>query len=195
MPNNPYAELPNLTGDSGQIEDIRSQGDPSRFFPSARRGDVDAVTGRILDVPRCGLWSNSALNLTVSGAAWIMLWTDTDYDTDGMFDLATPTRITIHTRGLYSFTGAIAWGANAFGDRLMYFVKNSTWIFGAQYAPTSSGAVAHYQSTAAFQQMNAGDYCEIWGVQNTAVGVTMFAGRQFNNFQACLISTFGSDNQ
>lgn len=142
----------------------------------------------VLDKPRASLYYTTAVNATGSGVTWTIIWEAKEYDTDGMWNPATPTRLTARTQGVYAFWTQNTWVANAFGDRLMYFVKNNTTGFGSTYAATSA-AVPHFMSTSVAIQMNAGDYVDVRVLQNTAVGLNFFGGLGNNGFQACLIST------
>jgi len=199
MPSSPYDQLPNLTGESGALEDIRSGGDPSRFFPAARGGDVDAVTGRILNVPRAGVYFDTFVpgGGTTSGVTQSISWDGVAYDTDGMYSqrAAFPARLYVRTPGLYLWTAQMAWVINGFGDRDMYFLKNGVFAFGTHYVPATSGAVPQFQFLSCPQPMNAGDFVEVRILQNSSVNLAVYGSNGNNGFQATLLSTFGSDNQ
>ncbi len=202
MPNrNPYSGLPNITGaqTSGDIEDIRSSGDPSRFFPSLRRGQVDAVTGRILDVPRAFVYINGATVIgTNSGVQAAVPWDVLDYDTDGMFNSANNTRLTAHTPGVYQVDFLYSYQGNINGWRRSWIQRTNPTTgafayFGAFLNTDALGISCWLQSHWAIP-MEAGEYVEGIYFQNSGGALNFNCGRDNCGFAATLISSFGSDN-
>lgn len=194
----PLHDLPDLAGAAGRIEDVRG-GDPSRFFPSVRRGQVDAVTGRILNVPRAAAYRLATHNVPTGGAAQPIQMDTIDYDVDRMIDLGSPTlasRFTCHSAGVYDFSCDILWPAPASVTfRQMNLLKNGAiWKNSIQY-PNTAGA--HSQHLNGQVSLIAGDYIEVAAAQNTG-GTIALLGNTFSirdiSMQVCLASTFGSDN-
>lgn len=192
----PYSEIPNLSGDAGRIEDIRSQGDPSRIFPAMRNGSVDAVTGRINDKPRCRIWRNAALSLPVGAATIVPVPFDqSEFDTDGMWSIDDPTRIYCRTPGVYAVHGEGQYNAQNFDWLWTRIAADSLRILVSitQFG-MSTGFGAHC-SPAALWWANAGDYIELWLYDHTTGSCAIFTGADSLYLEACHISSFGSDNQ
>lgn len=191
--NDPYGKLPNLAGEAGRIEDIRSSGDPSRFFPSARGGYTDAVSGRILDSPRCKIYRNAALTL-VAATQTLVVYDTVEYDTDNMANPQGGARITCRSPGLYITNAAIEFNA-ALNDNLWCrLIANGGTLVASVTGPGQGfGFGSHFQPTG-FWNARAGDYLELYIYDNpTAAGIFTGIGQLF--MQVCRISTIGSDQQ
>lgn len=121
--------------------------------------------------PACRV-TNTAVQ-SVGNAAWTAMTFDTElFDTDSMHSTSSNTsRITATTAGLYLFTGAIAWTANATGQRGCAFRKNSS----GTNNPTDSGSLytavtnttATYTPAAMLIKLAAADYVELVGYQSS----------------------------
>lgn len=203
-----WDHIPNLSGvKSDQLEDTRG-GDPSRFYPSVRGGDVDAVTGRILDIPRASVFLNAGGSLANSTVT-LVSWDSEEYDSDGMWSPLAPGRLTARTPGNYRVTSWFTWGANAAGPRAM-FIRRTVATSGLQFSygigPLGEGTdvqavlAGFYTPTGPWSyemDLNAGDYVECFITQisgGALAWIAATAALRSNGFQASLISTFGSDN-
>ncbi|MEX2103082.1 MAG: hypothetical protein WD805_03895 [Gaiellaceae bacterium] len=92
------------------------------------------------------------------------------YDTDGMFDPAAPTRLTVKTPGVYLVTGAVRWDPNATGSRSIGIVRNDIGI--AFLAADTRDAVATAstatrQNVSTVARLAAGDYVELKAEQTS----------------------------
>lgn len=200
MSSDPYQKIPNLTGyEATRLEDTRGA-DPSRFFASPGRGVVDAVTGRILNVPHAAAYRLATHNIPTGGASTPVQMDTIDGDPDHMIDLSSATlasRFTCHTPGIYVFAASILWPAPASVTfRQMNILKNGAiWDNTIQY-PNTAGA--HSQHLEGQIKLLTGDYVEIGAAQNTG-GTIALLGNTFSprdiSMQLYLASTFGSDQQ
>lgn len=113
----------------------------------------------------------SAQNFTSgNGAALILHSADTNR-TNGW---TSGTRFTATVPGMYEFTGAIAYGANAAGYRSAIWYKGGNPINGGgatisatPITPTSAQTIV--VARPCIIGLNVGDYMELWGAQNSGV--------------------------
>lgn len=198
--NDAWGKIPNLSGQRSSSGEISRVTDPSRFFPPVANGNVDAVTGRILNVPRCAAYRLAAHNVAFGGAYTPIQMDTIDYDTDQMISLSTPTlasRITCRTTGHYDFNGTILWPApGTVTFRNIGILKNGAiWKNLINY-PNTAGA--HSQVITGKISMVTGDYIELAAQQNTGVVIALL-GNTFSprdiSYEVCLDSTVGSDGQ
>lgn len=206
MSSDPWSKIPNLSGTRApELEDTRS-GDPSRFFPSVRGGNVDAVTGRVLNVPRCYVRQGTIQNINNSAVTGITFDNpgsvlDPPYDSDNMFSATLNTRVTIRTPGIYDVKWFVCWATNSAGLRQGWIAKNGgagfRWAYDLK-VPTAAAITT--QSCSQHMMLNIGDYLELIVFQDSAAGAG-FITTSLNTgvnwaawMSVCLDSTFGSDN-
>lgn len=192
MSSDPYAKLPNLTGQTAPGLDQTRGADPQRVYPPAAGGVIDPIVGRVLDVPRVALMRRATLTVPDSTAVDIP-WDTVEYDTDGMFSFTNQVIITAKTPGLYMVCASIGYGASGAGVRELYFRRNGI----GSYGPMLNGPNV-YTSTCALIPLNAGDTVDVVTVQSSGLplGTTAYVlPDHLTALQACLVSTFGSDNQ
>jgi hypothetical protein len=95
-------------------------------------------------------------------------------DTDGYHDTSSNTsRVTVPTSGLYSISGNVRWPTNATGARDIYFRVNGAGTF---YGETDVAALASNDtitSSTTSIYLNAGDYLELMGYQNSGGTLTL----------------------
>lgn len=196
MSSDPWDNLPNLAGPrASTIEDVRS-GDPSRFYPSLRGGNTDAVTGRIQDVPRVQIYRTAVKTLGTS-VLWTIEWDSVSYDTDTMWTITDPTKITARTPGLYNFSAQtyIAGAGSLNTYRQMYFRKNAAGQVCAQSVCAPCGSVGIGTCMPLFDQiaLNTGDYVTVNYAHNDSP-LAFNMGLDSCFFRAVFASSFGSDN-
>lgn len=194
----PYAGLPNLARSSGSIEDIRSAGDPSRFFPSAARGQIDAVTGRILNKPRCFVSRQAAHNIANGGTLQFITFDTVVRDDEGLWDASNPTVLTLKTPGEYTCTGFAVWPSNSTNFRQIFLVVNGVARFADIIAPQP--VTTSSQQITREVELNAGDELQLALAQNTTTNPLVLPASPAmsvydHGLQIVLSSTFGSDNQ
>lgn len=142
-----------------------------------------------ISMPRVQAYQNTGATIgdNVSGA---LINFDTEwYDTDGMFDLANPSRLVINTPGLYYVTGYVrlpqatytrvglmfrlkAAGGNLAGTEI---VKDVKWAQTFS-TPTNSDGMMH--RTFFEQEFVAGDYLEMFLMQSSGASRVLVGGRQ-----------------
>ena len=198
----PYHDLPNLTGQQASALDETRGADPQRFFPSLRGGTTDAITGRILDVPRASVYRSTNQSIP-NNVQTTIVWDVMEYDTDGMWNPATPTRLTGRAPGVYLFAAGGLWVASgAINDRQLLLVKTNAVTTATTSYPQSliNSIAANFtgHATAWPIWLNAGDFVEVRVTQISGAALNFgsaTAAVRNNAFEACLLSAFGSDSQ
>ena len=136
----------------------------------------------LLSPPRCSIYQTATTSMATSGSSQLILFDTEAYDTDTMHSTSTNTsRVTATTTGLYLVTAALGFAANTTGYRLAQIRKNSAGAVGSgtRVAIASASAVptgATSLSFSAYVQLTAGDYVEMFGLQNSGGALATVAG-------------------
>jgi len=93
-------------------------------------------------------------------------------DTDGIFKLTSPTRITCNTPGFYSLFGMIDFAPNSTGARAIVFKKNTTTYYGQNYISSPTGIDTAITNTTAIY-LNIGDYIELQVYQTSGASINL----------------------
>lgn len=134
------------------------------------------------------VYHNTTQALVDSVAASLSMNSE-DFDVTTMHDTAVNnTRVTIPAGGdgKYCLIGQVAFAANATGVRSAFFKKNgATSLNSPSYSGNASAVVA---LTTAIVSLVAGDYIELWAVQNSGGGLnvgnaTRESGNIFQGFK------------
>lgn len=122
----------------------------------------------LLNPPLLGVKQNSVQTLTT--AVWTSITMDAStVDTYGMHSNVTNnSRATAIVSGWYRPSGCVAFAASATGTRGARFAVNGTAVAGtAQFGPPTAAGSAAIAAVTFPIFLNAGDYVEIQGVQNS----------------------------
>lgn len=140
-----------------------------------RGGKMGKDEYRVLNKPRFEFYRVAALNIA-NGTATPIPWDTRDYDTDGMWSPALPTRFTCKTPGVYPFYFVLSWAASALGYRQLYFQKTTPAGVVTVYAPSVeqplTGSVT-VQFTSWPIPLNALDYVETVVAQGSGGALAM----------------------
>lgn len=191
MSSRPYSHLPDLTGSAGRVEDSRD-GDPSRFFPSARGGDVSPVTGRILNVPRCRVIDSGTGSVWLTGTFTNTIFDSAAYDTDGMWNGVG--QVKIRTRGVYLVTANIYCAVSAAAVIWQMEIRKNS---GAAIAMSACSPSSNYQvmNATTCYAFEPGDYLELAVFQNTGSNVNATVIADVAPVMCVtFMSSIGSDN-
>jgi hypothetical protein len=136
-------------------------------------------------------YRNAAVSLP-SGATWTKIAVDTTvFDTSGMVSIASG-RIQVQTAGYYQVEGAWSGGPSggATGECIAAIYKNGVRVTtGGIFAATSSGQ-DYGAAVADVVQCNAGDYLELYALQNSPGAVNTYTGNAASNYlSASLVSS------
>lgn len=119
----------------------------------------------------------SSVNYSVVSATQAAIPFDSvDWNNDGMWSAANPSRLTCHTAGKYLVSGGAWWDGSTTGSfRILNFIKNGTSNppFSDEMVPPL-GALR--MTTQAMIQLAVGDYVEISGYQNSGANVVLSGG-------------------
>lgn len=114
------------------------------------------------------------------GAPTAVSWTNEDYDTDGWWDLAAPTRITPGEVGFYTVIARLVFESNATADRMVvvrrFDADGSNMVAFASPRPNASGvsgATTEVIAPAQVQITAVGQYIEIYAYQGSGVALTV----------------------
>jgi hypothetical protein len=124
----------------------------------------------------CSVYASST-QTTSSATVTTVLWDSENFDTDSFHSTATNTgRITIPTGkgGKYLFTGLVTWNPNTSGIRQALIYKNGTLIRYINGSPALSNITS--QSISSIFSLNAGDYIEFAGYQDSGGSLFISGG-------------------
>ena len=163
-----------------------------QYVPRAIRGNVygGLGVGDILDVPRASVYRLANDPSIPNAASTPMVWDTLDYDTDGMWNSADPTKLTARTQGLYKITAWISFSGNVTGYRQLELWRNAAYSFGHMLVlpPTVSTQL----NVTSDIVLNAGDYVTANATQTGGGALFLDVGTallRYHGLQACLIST------
>lgn len=116
-----------------------------------------------------------------------IMWNSEDMDTDGGHSNVTnPSRYTFNTPGVYYVNTVLVWGQSTVGKRSMFFALNgdtsrrygwnSIFPINASGADMCLNACAHVTA-------QAGDYIEVWGLQDSGGSLDVKPSNQDPRFE------------
>lgn len=110
------------------------------------------------------------------------------YDTDAIHSTSVNTsRLTIVTPGVYRLSGAISWAGNATGRRYQTWYLNGAVIDGgALHLPASSASNITLPAATIDIACIAGDYIELFGLQDSGGALNMNPGSGFWSYAQAL---------
>lgn len=124
----------------------------------------------LINRPMVELRQTVAQSFATGNTTTAMTWDTEDFDNDNMHSTVTnPSRITATTAGRYHFGGGIAWSANATLRRGSWYRINGTSVTpsGETMLQSTSSGVAALPVRAITYFLNAGDYVEVIGYQES----------------------------
>lgn len=134
--------------------------------------------------PMASVYRNAALSQTAT-ASYQAVSFDTEHftNTDSMWVIGSPTRITLSTIGIYLVTGVVTFGASATGLRSVRINKNGS--SGAYGTLVSGNVVINYLNVSAVIEATAiTDYVELAAYQDTGGNLAYNAGADQLRFSA-----------
>ncbi|TGM03561.1 hypothetical protein [Leptospira jelokensis] len=88
------------------------------------------------------------------------------YDTNNIFNLNDPTKVTINRSGLYYIQGQLSYSTNGTGIRKANLVLNDLSVIGSTALPAASGDLTNI-STESTYRLNVGDFLRLQGFQSS----------------------------
>lgn len=122
-----------------------------------------------------------------------IFWNGEDLDTDGGHSNVTnPSRYTVATAGYYHLSAVVIWGTNGNGYRQIYVAKNgdTTSRYGMTYTFVRGVSGAQIcMSTSVVLGLQAGDYIEVWGYQNSGGSLDVAVSNADSRFEVEWVSS------
>lgn len=165
----------NISAAPSTLEAILVSGVANPVAPGARV----YLAGAGQSIPGTGTWTPISFNTEVK-------------DTDSIFDLAAPTRLTARTAGWYTITGSFVWPGTAGGNyRLGGIRKNGGGLLAQATSPFGTGTYPRV-SLAAVEFMNVGDYVELNAYQDSGSALATYGdGESAPIFGMVMAAPFG----
>jgi hypothetical protein len=137
----------------------------------------------------------ASANRTTTVSTTTAVWTRVDltselYDSGSIHDNSTnPSRLTAPETYLYEVHAQVRWEANATGVRFVAVCKNSAGTYNAanlvaQRMQTTTWSEATFQGLSVDVALNAGDYVEMFGQQQTGGALSAFGGGAGQTFMS-----------
>jgi hypothetical protein len=136
-------------------------------------GAVD--TTKVGTIPGARVKRSSAATFDSGVSAWLS-FNVTDYNVGGVFDAVQPTRMTAPVAGRYLIIATARWDANTAGRRTIALELNHSagTIARSNVSPYWTGnSLAPEQSVQVVYKMNAGDYVEVFAMQDSGGALSM----------------------
>lgn len=168
-----------------------------------RSNVMGASEREVQNVPRVSVFQNTGGTL-VTTVVTLVSWDSVDWDTDGMFSLAFPTRITARTAGLYAVGAWYSWDVNSAGQRglllrrtaksgvISVFPNVGVLNEGGDVTAVGSGLRTTSGPMWFDMVLQAGDYVEVFVSQFSGSTIAWIAATttdKANGIQAKLVST------
>ena len=132
----------------------------------------------------CSLYKSA--NQSINNNTYTALtWNSEDYDTDAFHDTSTNTsRITIPSGkgGKYLITGIVIFQDNVTNDRTVYLYKNGVEDF-EMFSMGNAGGFNTSSPMSIVKVLSAGDYIELFALQNSGGSLNIIGGALRSHFQ------------
>lgn len=111
------------------------------------------------------VYRDSNQTIATGGAGTKLSFNQARLNLDGIFDVADPTKLTIHTDGIYLIVAQVEWVLNTNGVRYVDILLNNTNYISIESRP-GAGFTAYMHATTIYP-LKAGDYLEVLVYQNS----------------------------
>jgi hypothetical protein len=116
-------------------------------------------------------------DIPTGGAPTVVPWQGEEWDTDGIWNVGQPTRLTCQTPGKYIICASGAWEYRLQGLREFYLLLNGTTTIAKDQIWGLSSSVAPSQNIETIYDLEEGDYIELYVYQNSGVARYLFYDR------------------
>jgi len=187
----PWRTLPNLSGQTAPEAEGTREADQARMYPSVRGGVQDAITRRILDVPRVRAYNSVGEAGHGPGFAFVGM-NGTEWDTDHMWQGGP--YLTCVSPGCYGLLAAVKFsgGAAANDGQWARFVNPAvTRCYGETTTYGNPAAFGTYMMFPGIWNANVGDQVGLYVY--TASARDIVGGSDNLWIAATLLSTSGGE--
>jgi len=156
-------------------------------LPSVYNSDDAHVVS--VAVPSCSIRSTNASSVADATDTYLSLGSGAtvEWDTDSMWNPATPDRVTIKTAGIYALDATIAWSANTTGYRDIGISVNG--ILASRVGIPNPGSVVAKTHASCMCKLAPGDYVQIYCYQNSGAALSLYP----NSYSPRLAATWLRD--
>lgn len=137
--------------------------------------------------PMASVYRAAALSQTTSGAYQAVSW-DTEHfaNTDSMWVVGTPTRITLATAGIYMVTASVTFNGSATGSlRAMRIDRNGAAFAYGQLVPPNG--TINYMNMTSLVESDGSHYVEVMVSQDTGGSLAYSVGSSLMRFGAAFM--------
>lgn len=145
--------------------------------------EVVGNAGFLFKPPMASLYRAAALSNTAPSAYQSIAWDTQEFtNTDSMWVIGTPTRITLATAGIYMVTATVTFAASAVGLRALQLQRSGVAYAYGTLVPGS--AVINYMNMTALVESDGTHYIEMFSTQSTAGNLAYSVGAANMRFGA-----------
>lgn len=128
---------------------------------AAHWASIAALEALVLNRSRVKVYNNGGFSSTTTLAD--VSWTGENFDTDNMWNIGNPTRITIMTAGLYLVTAYVGWSSGTAGSyrHAGIYVNNNTGLIVSVLTVPAATAGITTVSLAGLYLFTASDYMQL----------------------------------
>lgn len=170
-------------GGSGSYAATVSATPPSS--PTTGQVWLDTTAPGLDSAPGVSVYQDAATTSFTTATDTVCLFNAEVFDTHGFHSLVTNTsRLTVPTGlgGLYHIEATLAFAANTSGYREADIRKNNAEVLRSRVQPLTS-AVAVYVPVSGYLDLAAGDYIELFGIQNSGSTIASVSGTSWTRLQ------------
>ncbi|MBM9499225.1 hypothetical protein JWG44_03030 [Leptospira sp. 201903071] len=124
-----------------------------------------ANSNRIITLGNTRVYRNIVSN-TVNSTPIAISFDSVVYDTNNIFSLTDPTKLTIKNAGLYHVLGQLSYAQNATGIRKVNIVLNDLSVIGSTAVPAATTDLTNI-STESIYRLASGDFIRLQGFQSS----------------------------
>lgn len=162
------------------VEDIVDP-NPLNLFQCGVDGKGVFLPDELRDPPRCQIIRSTDQSIPTSSVTTVVFGNTATYDTDGMFNNASPSRMTILTDGLYIVHAQVGFDEPSADAHASFTVKHqptNTGFISTEIVIVPGPGAPHWRSHSSNDwEFSAGDYIEIEVFQNTGGALNMIGAR------------------
>jgi hypothetical protein len=161
-------EVAYLAGYTPRVADVVwcLQNGPDLLVINGQSGATRVPTAKVTRSTNQTISNSTNTLISFSAEAW---------DTDDLWTVGSPTRLTIQTGGYYALTAGTLWASDPTGRRLTEILLNGSTVLTRSEDPPHSGTSGNAQIVATIASLSAGDYVELRVFQSSGGSLDIVA--------------------